>query len=60
MKRGELERRLKDLGWRLVAHRGSHDAWGHPEKTELLMVPRHAIVRMGTARSLIRQAGGTL
>jgi len=29
VKRGELERRLKALGWYLHRHGGNHDVWAH-------------------------------
>jgi predicted RNA binding protein YcfA (HicA-like mRNA interferase family) len=57
MKRGELERRLRALGWYLLRHGGSHDIWAHRETTHLLNVPRHNVVQMGTARSILKQAG---
>lgn len=56
MKRGELERKLRDLGWALHSHRGKHDLWKHSHKSADIFVPRHAIIKMGTARGILRDA----
>lgn len=58
MKRGELERRLRALGWYFLRHGGSHDIWAHPVMTHQLIVPRHPVIAMGTARRIIKLAGG--
>ena len=56
MKRRELEKKLKELGWRLSRHGGKHDIWtnGNMEIT----VPRHAEINEYTARGILRQAEG--
>ena len=54
VKRRELERRLRALGWCFLRHGGSHDVWtdGKNEAT----VPRHTEVTEGTARGILRYA----
>jgi predicted RNA binding protein YcfA (HicA-like mRNA interferase family) len=44
MKRRELERRLRELGWALQRHGGRHDVWTNAEGTFTEFVPRHAEV----------------
>lgn len=56
MKRGELERMLKALGWYPEREGGKHTQWGHAVKTHKLRVPRHAIINPNTARSILREA----
>ena len=56
MKRSELERKLKDLGWRFNRSGGRHDIWSRPIKTHELFVPRHATLNMNTARSILKDA----
>jgi mRNA interferase HicA len=56
MKRGELERRLRALGWFFLRHGGKHDVWAHPAKAHHLYVPRHPVLKLGTARSILRDA----
>jgi predicted RNA binding protein YcfA (HicA-like mRNA interferase family) len=56
MKRGELERKLKALGWFFHHSGGKHDVWAHNVKTYQIYVPRHAVINMNTARSILRDA----
>ena len=56
MKRSELERKLKDLGWRFARSGGRHDIWSHAVKTHELYIPRHAVLNMLTARGILRDA----
>lgn len=56
MKRGELERKLKALGWRFSHSGGKHDVWAHPLKTHKIYVPRHPTINPNTARSILREA----
>lgn len=56
MKRGDLERKLKALGWFFDHSGGKHDIWLHATKTHQLYVPRHAIINMYTARQILRDA----
>ena len=54
MKRRELERRLRGLGWRFLRLGGSHDVWTDGRNETAL--PRHAEIKEGTARGIIRYA----
>ncbi len=54
MKRRELERRLRGLGWRLLRHGGSHDIWTDGEHEE--PVPRHSEVRERLALAILTRA----
>ena len=55
MKRRELERRLRLLGWTFYRHGSGHDIWfrGPAEVT----VPRHAEINEITAKIILRKAG---
>jgi len=55
MKRRELERRLRDLGWRHSRHGKKHDVWTDGEKEEA--VPRHAEINENLARKILKNAG---
>jgi len=54
MKRREVERRLRELGWRFLRHGGSHDVW--TDGSNDTAIPRHTEISEGTARSIIRYA----
>jgi predicted RNA binding protein YcfA (HicA-like mRNA interferase family) len=56
VKRGELERRLKALGWYLHRHGGNHDVWAHASKQHRIYVPRHPVINMNTARRILGDA----
>ena len=56
VKRQELESAPRALGWHFLKHGGSHDLWGHPQRTRKLAVPRHKEIKEYLARSLLRQA----
>jgi predicted RNA binding protein YcfA (HicA-like mRNA interferase family) len=56
VKRGELERRLKALGWYPESEGGRHSVWSHPTKLHKFYIPRHPIINMNTARSILRDA----
>jgi len=56
MKRRELERRLRKLGWRRSRHGKKHDVWTDGEKEEA--VPRHAEINENLARKILKNAGG--
>jgi predicted RNA binding protein YcfA (HicA-like mRNA interferase family) len=56
VKRRDLERMLRNLGWRLLRHGRRHDLWARNE--EELAVPRHAEINERTAREILLQAGG--
>lgn len=54
MRRRELERRLRELGWSFLRHGGSHDVWTDGERLEYL--PRHAEVNERLARRILAKA----
>jgi mRNA interferase HicA len=55
VKRRDLERQLKELGWYFLRSGGSHDIWTNGfEKTQ---IPRHAEVNEYTAKSILKKAG---
>jgi predicted RNA binding protein YcfA (HicA-like mRNA interferase family) len=56
VKRGELERRLKALGWYPHSEGGRHSVWAHPVKLHKLYIPRHPTINLNTARSILRDA----
>ena len=41
MKRRELERRLRELGWTMHRHGGKHDVWVSADRSFTEYVPRH-------------------
>ena len=55
MKRRELERQLRSLGWYLVRHGGKHDVWSDGLRQEL--VPRHAEIQERLAAAILKRAG---
>jgi mRNA interferase HicA len=56
MKRRDLERALRELGWSLVRHGGRHDVWAKGERE--LVVPRHVEINEYTARAILKEARG--
>ena len=56
MKRRELERRLRDLGWVFERHGGRHAVWGNAAHSLTEYVPRHAESNERLARSLLKRA----
>ena len=58
MKRKDLERQLKMLGWYLKRHGGSHDIWtnGHEEEP----IPRHNEVSERLAKEILKVARKSL
>lgn len=56
MKRRDLEKKLRRLGWQLVRHGRKHDVWAQGERE--LVVPRHVEINEYTARAIIREAKG--
>lgn len=57
MKRRELEKRLRALGWSLVRHGGKHDAWSNADGTKSEYVPRHNEVNELVAKAILKSAG---
>ena len=58
MKVGDLLRLLHDDGWRLVATRGSHRQFKHPQEPGRVTVPgkRSADLAVGTLHAILKQA----
>jgi mRNA interferase HicA len=56
MKRRDLEKKLRSLGWLLVRHGGRHDVWSNGERD--LVVPRHNEINEYTAKAILKEAGG--
>jgi mRNA interferase HicA len=56
MKRRDLERRLKECGWRFQRHGGNHDVWTNGEREEA--IPRHTEINERLAVTIIRRACG--
>ncbi len=56
MKRRELEKKMRSLGWRFVRHGGKHDVWTNQGETKLEYVPRHAEVNERLARAILKNA----
>jgi mRNA interferase HicA len=54
MKRRELERQLRSLGWRFVRHGGKHDVWSDGARDEPL--PRHAGISEKLATAILIRA----
>jgi len=55
MKRRELERRLRSLGWWFLRHGSRHDVWTDGEREE--PVPRHAEINERLAAAILSRAG---
>jgi mRNA interferase HicA len=56
MKRRELQRRLRALGWALIRSGGRHEVWGRD--IARLVVPRHTEINEYTARAILKEAKG--
>ena len=56
MKRRDLERQLRNLGWSLARHGGKHDIWAKGDRE--LVVPRHVEINDYTATAILREARG--
>ncbi|MCI0387747.1 MAG: type II toxin-antitoxin system HicA family toxin [Acidobacteria bacterium] len=57
----EVCRRLRAAGFSEVSQKGSHVKFSiiSPDGTRIAIVPKHAEVKVGTIRSILRQAGIT-
>ncbi|MBI4585564.1 MAG: type II toxin-antitoxin system HicA family toxin [Planctomycetes bacterium] len=51
---GDVERALRRLGFQFIHARG-HNVWARGDRT--VTVPRHRVIKLGTLREIIRQAG---
>jgi mRNA interferase HicA len=56
MKRQELEKALRQLGWRLLRHGGRHDVWTDGQRQEAIL--RRAEVHDRLARAILPRARG--
>jgi mRNA interferase HicA len=56
VKRRELERRLRELGWTLQRHGGKHDVWTSPDGSFTEYVPMHPEINERLARVILRRA----
>jgi mRNA interferase HicA len=56
MKRRDLEKALRDLGWWPLRSRGKHDVWTDGEN--VVAVPRHREINELTAKGILRKAKG--
>jgi len=54
MKRRDLERRLRELGWFFVRAGGRHDVWSNGEHEEA--IPRHRDINERLASAILRRA----
>ena len=54
MKRNELEKMLRALGWMFLKHGGRHDVWTNGVDVE--SVPRHREIREHLAKKILRKA----
>jgi len=55
MKRKDLEKKLKALGWWFLRHGGNHDVWTNGSIEEF--VPRHNEIAEPLAKKILRKAG---
>jgi mRNA interferase HicA len=56
MKRRELEKQLKKLGWSLCRRGAKHDIWAKGDGK--LSVPRHREISERTAKAILKFARG--
>jgi hypothetical protein len=56
MKRIQLEKGLKNLGWHLERHGRKHDIWAKGEYE--IAVPRHNEINEYTANAILKEAKG--
>lgn len=54
MKKKDLERELKKLGFNLIPAGGKHDKWSNDRDS--IAVPRHREINEYTAKGIIKQA----
>ena len=57
MKRRDLERALRQLGWQFLRHGGKHDVWTDGKREEA--IPRHTEIHDKLAQAILRRAKGT-
>jgi len=54
MKKRDLEKELKRLGWWYLREGGSHEIWTNGEKNE--PIPRHTEINEYTAKGILKKA----
>lgn len=54
VKKRELEKKLRALGWYFSKHGGDHDHWTNGKEFE--SVPRHAEINENLAKKILRTA----
>jgi mRNA interferase HicA len=54
VKRRDLEKKLRDFGWRFHKHGGSHDHWTNGKDFE--SVPRHVEINENLAKKILKAA----
>jgi len=55
-KRRELERMLRETGWKLQRHGGKHDVWSNADGSFVEYVPRHSEISEKLARAILKRA----
>jgi mRNA interferase HicA len=53
MRRKDLEKALRDLGWWFLRHGGKHDVWTDGERMEA--IPRHAQINERLASAILKR-----
>ncbi|MFH1436886.1 MAG: type II toxin-antitoxin system HicA family toxin [Pseudomonadota bacterium] len=56
MKRHELEKKLRAMGWRFARHGRKHDVWTNGDR--VIAVPRHREINEYTAHAILKNARG--
>lgn len=56
MKRRDLEKELKKLGYTKIRDGGNHEIWCDIDGTKTIAVPRHNEINEITARSILKSA----
>jgi len=57
MKRRDLERALRQLGWQFLRHGGKQGVWTDGKREEA--IPRHTEIHVKLAQAILRRAKGT-
>jgi mRNA interferase HicA len=57
MKRRDLERALRQLGWYFLRHGGKHDVWTNGKREEA--IPRHTEIHDKLAQAILRRVKGS-
>ena len=57
MKRRDLERALRQLGWQFLRHGGKHDVWTDDKREEA--IPRYTEIHDKLAQAILRRVKGS-